>query len=105
MSELRRQLDCPPNPAAFRTSPTSGIDAPHLQAGWLREHSQHCRCDRHRAPLTRRYGRLQRDQSIDAVMIRKSLLQRTRQSQVAYQDTDHFKITRDFLANLERMLP
>jgi predicted ATPase len=40
-----------------------------------------------------------------ALMIRKSLLQRTRQSQVAYQDTDHFKITRDFLANLERMLP
>jgi len=27
------------NPAAIRTARTSGIDAPHLQAGWLRRHS------------------------------------------------------------------
>jgi len=25
-------------------------------------------------------------------------------TQVAYQDTDHFKVTREFLANPERML-
>jgi len=37
MPELRRQLGCPPDPAAFRTTPTSGIDAPNLQSGWLRE--------------------------------------------------------------------
>jgi hypothetical protein len=40
MSKLRRQLGCPPEPAAFRTSPASGIDAPHLPSGWLREHFQ-----------------------------------------------------------------
>jgi hypothetical protein len=38
MPELRRQLGCPSHPADFRTSPTSGIDAPHLQSGWLRRH-------------------------------------------------------------------
>jgi hypothetical protein len=38
--ELRRQPGCPPHPASFRTSPTSGIDAPHLPSGRLREHFQ-----------------------------------------------------------------